>query len=184
MNYLIVVVLCFVVGTNGIGGVLKPIPTTTPQPTYTDDQYQAMQKTLLHIMDGVTGHDFVWNWINVLSEDVTVCYPFVGIIDPTHCLFGKEAVIKQWGVGIGVQSTAIQQEEFWLTKYPATGDTMAVWKYTTSSSYVAPSNTTSCAVQFGGTVMWVLDPNNATLISKWLETPQSDRISQTYPCKL
>lgn len=146
--------------------------------------YESMQKTLLRILDGVSGHDFVWNWINVLSPNVIVCYPFVGVIGPRHCLMNKSAVINNWGKGIGVLSTAIQQESFWLTTNSNTGDTLAVWKYTTSSAYVSPSNKTSCTVQFGGTVLWDLDPHNASLISKWLESPQTDRIKQTYPCNL
>jgi hypothetical protein len=146
---------------------------------FPDAAFHVMQERLLAALDDVTGEGFMWNWIGLMSDDCIVCYPFVGVISPEVCLYGKQAIIDEWGKPPFVNSTAIQQDGFWLSK--SSNRTAAVWQYTTSSAYVSPLSEI-CAVQFNGVVIYELEASNATLISKWLETPNSNRLSRTYPC--
>lgn len=148
-------------------------------PSIPDASFFLMQQKLLAAMDDVTGRGFIFNWLALLSPNVTVCYPFVGVIDTLHCLFGYDAVFDAWSKGPFETSVAIQQNSFWLSKSGSA--TQGVFKYTTSSSYL--HNGSACVVQFEGVVSWLLDPHNTSSILQWLETPDSNRISATYPCK-
>eukprot|EP01098_Paradermamoeba_levis_P008188 TRINITY_DN3393_c0_g1_i1.p1 TRINITY_DN3393_c0_g1~~TRINITY_DN3393_c0_g1_i1.p1 ORF type:complete len:211 (-),score=46.69 TRINITY_DN3393_c0_g1_i1:300-860(-) len=146
-----------------------------------DSSYADMAVAIKKALDGVTGHDFVWNWIAMLSENVVVCYPFVGEINPTYCVFGLQEVKKAFGAGPFTNNTAIEQTSFYLSKNG--GKTFGVWGYTTSAAYIN-SNNKACVVQFQGTVMFQLDENDHSKLSAWHEVPDSNRISSTYPCKL
>ena len=145
-----------------------------------DNDYYKMANQLSSTLDCVTGYDFVMNWINILSDNVTVCYPFVGIINQNYCLFGLDQVKQAYNNSQGANFTSIQQEKFYISKYPPTK--IGVWYYSLSSSYLS-NDYGSCSVLFDGVVNFSLDPANTSLILKWLETPDSNRINQTYPCK-
>ena len=147
---------------------------------FPDSAFDVMQGRILAALDDVTGEEFMWNWIALMSDDCVVCYPFIGVISPEFCLFGKQAIISEWGKPPFVNSTAIQQDNFWLSKNG--NRTAGIFQYTTSSAYVSPSSQI-CAVQFNGVVVYELEASNTTLISKWLETPNSNRLEKTYPCR-
>jgi hypothetical protein len=148
--------------------------------TFPDSDYDVMQQRILSSLDSVTGRDFIFNWFPLLSANVTVCYPFVGIVDGDHCEVGLAAVERGWGHGPYVGETSLVQDRFWLSKQGPS--TMGVFEYTTSSSYA--HNGTTCVVQFNGVVMWRLSATNSSLLDMWLETPNSNRLADTYPCTL
>ena len=146
-----------------------------------DDDYYAMAQTLSSIMDCVSGYDFIMNWIDILSDNVTVCYPFVAQIDDEYCLYGLEQVKQAWIPNTSMTNySSTEQTRFYISKYPPLK--LGVWHYTTSASYLS-DDYGSCSVQFSGVVNFALDPTNTSLILKWLETPDSNRINNTYPCQ-
>ena len=151
-----------------------------------DSDYYSMSDHLSSILDGVSGYDFVMNWIDILSNNVTVCYPFVGIIDSDYCLFGIDEVKKVWNNSQRANYTSIQRQLFYISKYPPIPPQqtkkLGIWHYTTSAAYFS-NDYGSCSVLFNGVVNFALDPSNTSLILQWLETPDSNRINQTYPCK-
>ena len=148
-----------------------------------DNAYYSMAEILSQKLDNVNGYDFNFNWLDLLSDNVTVCYPFIGIISPEYCIYGYNAV-KEWiiisGSGSQTNFTAIEQTGFFISKYLS--QKLGIWSYVLSSSYM---NTIygSCVVQFTGIVQFDLDPSNTSSIIKWFEVPDSNRINQTYPCK-
>lgn len=155
---------------------------TTVAPSYPDSDYYAMQERINAALDMVSGHDFIYQWFPLLDDVVTVCYPFVGRIDADHCLVGIDNVRKSWSVGPFMSENAQVNNRFWLSKDGAA--TMGVFEYTTSGAYLLNNTTQACVVQFNGFVMWRLSPTNSSLLDLWLETPNSNRISETYPCTL
>ncbi|CUG87294.1 membrane-associated protein, putative [Bodo saltans] len=147
---------------------------------FPDSAYYAMQQQIITSLDGVTGRDFIYNWFPLLAENVTVCYPFVGFIDAEHCEMGLPAVKKVWEKGPFEGQTALVQDRFWLSKKH--NQTMGVFEYSTSHSYF--HGNTTCVVEFNGVVLWRLSPTNSSLLDMWVETPNSNRLANTYPCNL
>lgn len=147
-------------------------------------QYDKMQATLLRRLDGTTGAAFVSNWLALLSPDVVVCYPFVGLVDPLHCRVGLQNVTNAWNPPDQhpQSSTSIEQDSYWLTQYDAATAPVAIWHYTTASAYTPSGQTAACVVQFQGVVTWRLSAVTG-LIDMWLETPDTQRLATTYPCK-
>jgi hypothetical protein len=175
----LIAVIAFVVGVTATSALL-PIADKGNQSPPADSDYIAMQARIMKSLDSVTGHDFIYNWFELLSDNVTVCYPFVGVVDADHCEVGIASVRRAWGGGPFTGETALQQDMFYVTKQGTS--TVGVFEYTTSSSYM--HNGTACAVQFNGVVMWRLAANNASFIDMWLEMPNSNRLASTYPCGL
>jgi hypothetical protein len=150
-----------------------------PRDEIPDAAYRTMQTTLLKAMDGVSQHGFVFNWMNLLSDNVTVCYPFAGVVD-SSCELGLAQVKKVWAQQAAMNGTvAIEQDAYYISR-SAAGLKLGVWSYTTAASYI--HNGKSCVVMFQGTAMYALDPTDPTRIITWLESPDQDRIDNTYPC--
>ena len=164
-----------------IGGLLVPIQRHVGEKATVipDEAYHAMQRTLLATLDGVSQKSFVDNWLQLLSENVTVCYPFAGLVDAS-CLHGLAQVKKTWTPQAGMNGTvAIDQNSYWISS-SAANLKLGVWSYTTASSYNTKG--VSCVVMFQGIVMYSLDPSNPSQILSWLEAPDSARLNNTYPC--
>jgi hypothetical protein len=145
---------------------------------YPDSAYDEMQARIVAALDGWTGNQSVWNFIDLLAENSTTCYPFAGVIEGESCFFGKHAVEVAIGYRNACNYTDIQQHSYWITKTPTRS--AGAWQYTTSEGYVLPSGL--CILQYSGNVLWELDDSNPKLLSKWLEMPDSTRIERNSAC--
>lgn len=132
-------------------------------------------------MDSVNGDEYMANFLALMSEDVVVCFPFVGKIANESCYFGKEAVAAAGR--FGNQTAAyinLEVDAFWVAEPPNESGIAGVWRYTQTSVFARPSGKV-CSVQWHGSVVWNLNPANTSQVSQWLESPDAGRYARTFP---
>ena len=149
--------------------------TTQYQPFY--DASAKLQKAF----DGVDGQTYVSNWLKMLTDDVIVCFPFVGLIDD-NCFHGISRVANE--SKFGNHSAAyinLQVDSFWISESLDMTQRAGIWRYTQTSAF-SRIDGSACSVQWSGTVTFRLSASNTSQISEWLESPDSVRYGSTFTC--
>ncbi len=144
--------------------------------------YYAMGRRLETMMNNVDGHQYNVNFVAAVSDDITLCFPFVGIIDSATCFFGKAAVANATHFGNRQSAfTTLQMLDMWVTASSDTAPLAAVWRYMQNSVYMTGPNGTACSIQWQGFVVFRLNQQNLSQISHWLESPDAVALSSS-PC--
>jgi hypothetical protein len=146
--------------------------------------FYVMSTKLQAAMDRVSGAQYRLNWLAMLTEDVVVCFPFVGKMDEEHCLFGVPAVANATKF---TNDTAafinLQVDSFWIAETPTASDIAGVWRYTQTSVFPQSVHGSGpCSIQWSGTVTFRLNPANTSQLTTWLESPDAVRYGSTSPC--
>lgn len=144
--------------------------------------YYAMGQQLVTMMNNVDGHQYNVNFLAAVSDDITLCFPFVGIIENTTCFFGKAALSNATHFGKRESAyTTLMMQDMWVTAYSDTAPPAAVWRYVQNSVYMTGPNGTACSIQWRGSVVFRLHQKNLSQISHWLESPDAVALSSS-PC--
>ena len=159
------------------------LPDQTP-PVIEPEAYFTMAARLVKAMNKVTGIAYMNNWLEMLTNDVIVCYPFTGVISQELCMFGIQEVINVSGFGsLTAVYTSLQMDSFWIASpYPYGAESAGIWHYTQSSVYMTSNSSSPCSVQWSGTVTFRLNPKNTSQLTHWLESPDAIRLKDSFPC--